>query len=44
MALEVGIAFDHPRLTVAWRLPADRINVSDKDKQNRKSKDVFETR
>lgn len=30
---EAGIIYNDPELNIDWRIPADEINVSDKDKQ-----------
>lgn len=37
---ECAIAFDDPDLNIDWRIPADKIILSEKDKHHRRLKDV----
>lgn len=41
---ELGIRFDDPDIGVDWQVPADKIIVSDKDKNNKRLKDVIDNR
>lgn len=39
---EFGIRFDDPTIGVDWQVPADKILVSDKDRQLKEVKDVLD--
>ncbi|MDR2436327.1 MAG: dTDP-4-dehydrorhamnose 3,5-epimerase [Puniceicoccales bacterium] len=43
-ASEIGIAFDDPDLAIAWRIPADKVIVSGKDRRHKGLKDAFDNR
>lgn len=39
---ELGIRFDDPDINVDWKIPADKILISEKDKLTKRLKDVFD--
>lgn len=41
---ELGIAFDDEDIGIDWQIPADKIIISDKDKNNKRLKDVIDNR
>lgn len=41
---EFGVRFDDPDIGVDWKIPADKVLVSDKDKNGKRLKDVVDNR